>query len=147
MEKSKQDYIFECENGTVYAIPYNKKCCLICKHCTDIWYDYTNGPYMFDCGIDSEYANEMSNQAGDNCKCFVLDENTLTVEEYEAKINSPEYIEQQKKINEAIEKLANDKEFQEKYEQAMRAALILSAVRIPKGFISKALGKEKTKNV
>lgn len=22
-------------------------CCLFCKHCTDVFWDYTNGPYMF----------------------------------------------------------------------------------------------------
>lgn len=28
-----------------------EKCCLFCKHCTDIWWDYTNGPYMLSCEI------------------------------------------------------------------------------------------------
>lgn len=23
--------------------------CLVCKHCTDMFYDYTNGPYMVMC--------------------------------------------------------------------------------------------------
>ena len=35
------------------------KCCLFCKHCTDVYWDYSHGPYMmicikhddvFDCG-------------------------------------------------------------------------------------------------
>ena len=33
-----------------------KKCCLTCEHCSDIWWDYTNGPYMIICTI--EKANE-----------------------------------------------------------------------------------------
>lgn len=28
-----------------------EKCCLFCKHCDDIWWDYTNGPYMLSCEI------------------------------------------------------------------------------------------------
>ena len=24
-------------------------CCLFCEWCTDVWWDYTNGPYMFYC--------------------------------------------------------------------------------------------------
>lgn len=23
--------------------------CLVCKHCTDMWFDYTHGPYMVFC--------------------------------------------------------------------------------------------------
>ena len=137
MERSKEDYIFECENGQVYGIPKNTKCCLICKHCTSILYDYTNGPYMFSCGIGEKEEECM------NCNSFELQEGTLTVEEYEAKINSTEYIERQKTINEAVEKLMNDKEFTEKIEQAMKAAMILNAVRVPKGFLSKVFGKKK----
>lgn len=38
---------FKCENGKTYEVP--DKCCLTCKHCTDIWYDYTNGPYATFC--------------------------------------------------------------------------------------------------
>ena len=28
------------------------KCCAFCSHCTDLLYDYTNGPYLFLCDID-----------------------------------------------------------------------------------------------
>ena len=38
---------FECANGKSYMFP--EKHCVFCEHCTDIWYDYTNGPYMFLC--------------------------------------------------------------------------------------------------
>lgn len=99
MERSNKDYIFECENGTVYGIPYDTKCCLICKHCTDIWYDYTNGPYMFSCELNEDTRECI------NCNSFELQEDTLTVEEYEKKINSKEYKEQQKQIEEIIKKV------------------------------------------
>ena len=38
---------FKCDNGKTYIFP--AKHCAFCEHCTDIWYDYTNGPYMFLC--------------------------------------------------------------------------------------------------
>ena len=34
----------------IFSLP--DKCCAFCKHCTDIFYDYTNGPYLFFCDID-----------------------------------------------------------------------------------------------
>lgn len=32
----------------------HERSCFFCKHCTDIFYDYTHGPYMFYCelGLD-----------------------------------------------------------------------------------------------
>lgn len=38
---------FKCENGHTYIL--KKDCCLNCKYCFDIWYDYTNGPYAAIC--------------------------------------------------------------------------------------------------
>ena len=40
---------YSCEEYECYA-PDN--CCLFCKHCTDVFWDYANGPYMFICNID-----------------------------------------------------------------------------------------------
>ncbi len=45
--------LFECENNRVYSFPVNH--CVFCKHCDDIIYDYSNGPYMFFCELDKEY--------------------------------------------------------------------------------------------
>lgn len=42
--------IWECENGKTYIC--KEKDCLLCKHCTDVWYDW-NGPYMTLCEIDA----------------------------------------------------------------------------------------------
>jgi hypothetical protein len=39
----------ECESGITYMLP--KAHCAFCKHCTDLFYDYTNGPYMFICEL------------------------------------------------------------------------------------------------
>ena len=40
---------FELEDGRIFGA--HKNSCLFCKHCTDIFYDYTNGPYMFFCDL------------------------------------------------------------------------------------------------
>jgi hypothetical protein len=40
---------FRCDNGAVYLMP--EKHCVFCEHCTDLLFDYTNGPYMFFCEI------------------------------------------------------------------------------------------------
>lgn len=40
---------FKCANGYTYIVKDTS--CLVCDHCTDIFYDYTNGPYMVVCGI------------------------------------------------------------------------------------------------
>ena len=38
---------FHCITGITYLIP--KRHCAFCKHCGDIFCDYTNGPYLFLC--------------------------------------------------------------------------------------------------
>lgn len=43
---------FKCENGKIYMAPDQH--CIFCKHCTDIFYDYTHGPYMFPCNKGHE---------------------------------------------------------------------------------------------
>lgn len=53
--------------------------CFFCKHCTDIFWDYTNGPYMFFCdemksGIkedECEYNDQLiENGLSGNCELF-----------------------------------------------------------------------------
>lgn len=52
--------IFKCANGFSYQCPDNS--CLFCDHCTDIFYDYTNGPYMIICDLNKE--------PHENCESF-----------------------------------------------------------------------------
>ena len=44
---------YRCEYYTVMAPP---TCCLFCDHCTDVFWDFSNGPYMFLCnaGMDTD---------------------------------------------------------------------------------------------
>ena len=37
---------YECE---YYKVIAHEHSCFFCKYCTDIWWDYTNGPYMWLC--------------------------------------------------------------------------------------------------
>lgn len=37
---------YKCE---YYECDAPDNCCLFCEHCTDVFFDYTNGPYMFLC--------------------------------------------------------------------------------------------------
>ena len=35
-----------------YEVLTHKRSCFFCKHCTSIFWDYTNGPYWFFCDKD-----------------------------------------------------------------------------------------------
>lgn len=41
---------FKCDSGQIYLFPQNH--CVFCDHCTDLFYDYTNGPYAFSCDLE-----------------------------------------------------------------------------------------------
>lgn len=55
--------LYKCDNGYYYKGP--EKSCLFCIHCTDIFYDYSHGPYMFICDKNLEYTT--------NCEGFEED--------------------------------------------------------------------------
>ena len=40
--------------GEGYSVMAHPKSCFFCEHCTDIFYDYTNGPYMFFCDLTED---------------------------------------------------------------------------------------------
>lgn len=43
--------------GVTYVVP--ARCCLLCAKCTDVFLDYTNGPYMFICDDNHDTAKGM----------------------------------------------------------------------------------------
>lgn len=45
--------------------------CMFCKHCTDMFWDYTNGPYMFMCELSELDADT---DAGYEGKCDKFEE-------------------------------------------------------------------------
>ena len=59
------------EIGVTVRAPEN--CCLFCKHCTDVFWDYSNGPYMLFCNIHED-VKKAGGHTGD-CKEFEEDPN------------------------------------------------------------------------
>lgn len=58
---------FLCEDGLLQReVMLPEKHCVFCKHCTDIYWDFTNGPYMCFCELYTEPMKEM--------ECFEEDE-------------------------------------------------------------------------
>ena len=65
-------YAFQCSNGKKYWCKPDS--CLICKHMTDIFWDYTNGPYARACDIEGTIRHDpIENRL--ICKDFILDDN------------------------------------------------------------------------
>ena len=97
MKYTGETKLYECDNGKVYRFP--KTHCVFCKHCTDLFYDYTNGPYMFICDFDLE-----PNITETTCECekFEDDGYEFDAEEYENRIS---------KLSELKNKLKSDVAF------------------------------------
>jgi len=60
--------VYECE---YYKCDAHPRGCLFCKHCTDVWFDYTNGPYMFLC--DKHEGENDPTQQGIRGKCKMFE--------------------------------------------------------------------------
>lgn len=58
--------LFSCDNGKTYVVQGNG--CLFCDHCTDVFYDFTHGPYMEICGLG------LNTQEGMAGKCRIFSE-------------------------------------------------------------------------
>ena len=48
--------VYECDE---YKCDAHPRGCFFCKHCTDVFYDYTNGPYMIICELQKENDQDM----------------------------------------------------------------------------------------
>ena len=74
--------LYELNNGAVYNMPSVH--CVFCKHCTDLFWDYTNGPYMFTCDKGLEL-----NISETSCSCegFEDDGYVFDREEFENRWN------------------------------------------------------------
>ena len=51
----------------------HKHSCLFCKHLRDIFWDYTNGPYMLFCDLNDGYDNIKASFEG-KCPMYVEDD-------------------------------------------------------------------------
>lgn len=48
-------YSFEDEPfGMTISVTAHKRSCFFCEYCTEIIWDYTNGPYVFFCGKEAD---------------------------------------------------------------------------------------------
>lgn len=45
--------------GPSYTVKAHPKSCFFCQHLTDIFYDYTNGPYGFVCNLEGDIETGM----------------------------------------------------------------------------------------
>ena len=88
---NNNDYVWIRSDGMVFGLK-NKKNCLICKHCTDIFWDYTHGPYMTFCENPCNVEGDLSEETnlGTECDLFELEDGVMTVSEYEKKRQAKE---------------------------------------------------------
>ena len=89
--RKNDDYVWIRSDGMVFGLK-PRKCCLICKHCTDIFWDYTNGPYMTFCENPCNGEGDLSEETnlGAECDLFELEDGVMTVSEYEKKQQAKE---------------------------------------------------------
>ena len=80
------DYVWIRSDGMVFGLK-TKKNCLICKHCTDIFWDYTHGPYMVYCEKAYSDGSDLPEETkfGTECNLFEIEDGVMTVSEYEKK--------------------------------------------------------------
>lgn len=62
MDKADCTRLWTSDAGPSWWCP--PKACVFCDHCKDIFWDYTNGPYMIFCDIDLD-----PNEGGYEGKC------------------------------------------------------------------------------
>ena len=60
---------FKCDDGHTYICKDNS--CLVCNKCSDIFWDYTSGPYMVICSED----HDISKGAQGQCKFYEEEDN------------------------------------------------------------------------
>jgi hypothetical protein len=63
--------VYECD---YYKCDAHPRGCFFCKHCTDVWFDYTNGPYMFFCEKHDGENDPTPQGIRGKCKMFESDE-------------------------------------------------------------------------
>lgn len=51
-------YVLHDAFGDINVKCKHDKLCVFCEHCTDVFWDYTNGPYMLFCDLDRSEVEE-----------------------------------------------------------------------------------------
>lgn len=84
------------------------KSCAFCKYCNDLFYDYTNGPYMFLCDEDRDGELDLTDVGCiGKCDRFAEDEGI------------DERNKEMEEISEKVKLLSEDEEFMEAFRKAM----------------------------
>ena len=73
-EEELKEYLLEDLPGCGYRILSLPNTCYFCKNCTDIWWDYSNGPYMFSCDKEQEVDEDLVWKKGLIGKCEYFEE-------------------------------------------------------------------------
>ncbi len=123
MDIPKREYML----GVEFGVRAPETCCLFCRNCSDVWWDYTNGPYMFNCIIDNDLTEK-----GCLGKCENFDECWDEIEKRneEYKKQQEEICKQVKLCNEQWEKLNENtrqaimKEISERFIEKMWEAIL-----------------------
>ena len=115
------DKFFLCENGKIYGC--RPDFCSVCKHCTDIFWDYFNGPYMFTCECGMEYepgCKYYEDDGEDHTKETIISEQQKRIQAYE----------DAKKIVDNMTKEQKE-EFQEKLWESVCKSIYDRSINIP----------------
>ena len=103
--------------------------CALCKHSSDIWYAYKNGPYMAMCGEKHPNSNEL----GKDCTHFEVDkddEYVCTLDELETKLQALR--EEIKNAKEVASKILGAPEFDEKFIEQFAKDLMIPSEYLEK---------------
>lgn len=95
-------YIFD--DGVGVWCPINS--CVFCKKCSDIWYDYSNGPYMYAC----EEGNDLT-EKGHIGECEKFEDDSSNVFEHNMKIE---------KVKEELNALLKDEDVNKLFKEAVK---------------------------
>lgn len=58
ISKKLKEYILDDRPFGQLIIRVPENCCLFCKHCNDVFWDHSHGPYMRFCNLLDQDANE-----------------------------------------------------------------------------------------
>lgn len=100
--------------GDVYKFPTTH--CAFCKHCTDLFWDYTSGPYMFMCDKDCELV-----VSENSCTCEGFEDDGYVFDEAEYR----ERMEKRKQEREQFEKMldADDGKLRKEFDEIIKKAI------------------------
>lgn len=114
--EGKKKYILE----PGFAIWAPDKSCMFCKKCSDLIWDYTNGPYCFFCEEDVDGSKDLT-EYGAIGECEYFKENYEVIDE-----QNRDREQQEQEIREMQEKLKTDPEYKKIYDEFAKHMMYLT---------------------